>query len=167
MEIIFYAIFQKTLDEINLLNEDGSPKKAKNEDDRDIIFLYEYFSSKVVKYSQEYMSKKAKEFNSKANKLHDDYLLNMTLMGLFMVDKWLIDQDRFTQNLIQPKVNRSIKRAHKIIKEKNSEGSKIITDSSYAASNMVRLYNNKPELTKDIRKARVDMWKKAFEMRQK
>jgi len=154
MNVIFYAILQKSMEDAGMLNPDASPKKPKNFEDEDLVKMYEHFSKCVVMYDTHELIAQTKRFNERAQKLHDDYLLNMLLMGLFMMDTWLHnDATTYEKNILLPKVTRSIKRARKTAHDE------VIMDSVIAASNMYRVLNGQPELTKEVREARRKAWK--------
>lgn len=166
--IVCYAIAQKALEKMEMLNEDGSPKRAKESFDKDLVFVYDHLSRATIGVSQEDMRKKMRFFNEKAEKLHDDYKLNMSLFGFFMMDIYFNEcGSKFDQGLLLPKVRRLISSARASIKEHNENPDDIIMDSSIAASNMYRLYTGKPELTKEMREKRRAMWRNAAKNRKK
>ena len=141
-----------------MLNTDASPKKAKNLYDEDLVKLYEWASYDVRGYSESQLRSELRTFNEIAHGLNDDYLLNMTLLGLFMMDTYF--NEKHTLKLqYGPKVTRLIKSARAVIMETNDNPKEIIRDSSVAASNLYRLYNGMPELTKEVREARLTRWR--------
>ena len=160
IETVFYAILQKALEKIDMLNANASPKKAKNLYDEDLVKLYEWASYDVRAYSESELRSELRTFNEIAQGLNDDYLLNMTLLGLFMMDAYFNEKGRYALKLqYGPKVTRLIKSARAVIMETNENPEEVIRDSSIAASNLYRLYNGMPELTKEVREARLTRWR--------
>ena len=147
-----YGILQVALDDAELLDSHGRPDKRKIKHasihSKDVIELYEWLSDKIQDVNSYQLEQNAGEFNKLATKLHDDYLLNMTLLGIFLLQNYVWDMDKFSQGVIQPKLDRVQKHFTYHVERD------IYRDSRIAANNLYRLYTGKLELTKDVRNAK-------------
>ena len=147
-----YGILQVALDDAKLLDKYGRPdKKAIKQasiHSKDVIELYKWLSDKIQDVQPHTLEQNALEFNKHAEKLHDDYLLNMTLLGIFLLQNYIWDMDKFSQGVSQPKLDR-IQKHFTYHVEKS-----VYKDSRIAANNLYRLYTNKLELTKEVREAK-------------
>lgn len=152
-----YGILQLELRERKMVADDGRPLKLKgmSQHDEDIMKIYTHFAELVREQSKQELNDRAKVFNSAAAKLHDDYNVNMMLLGLFIIDDWLVEQPKHIQLYLTPKIKRLSKYA------RSGLNMDIVKDSRIAASNIYRRMNGKAELTKEVRQARLNSWKKA------
>ena len=156
-----YGILQLELRERKLVDYNGNIVKSRGRDinDEDTLKIYEFFANKVKDQSRSELNERVKVFNEKSSKLHDDYLVNMLLLDLFLVDEWLVEQPRDINLYITPKIKRLSKYAQSTLSRD------VIKDSKIAASNIYRMMDSRPELTKEVREARLNRWRKACSTR--
>jgi hypothetical protein len=165
--IAVYGIFFFTLTEYGLADKETAyPKKLKGKDDNqknnDSIAVYKWLSEKIRGLSGKQLQERAKKFNNTVEALKDNFWLNQYLLGIFMLQHYLENEaDTYSKNLILPKTTRLIKVMREGIINTNENGNDIILDSSKAASNVWRMFNGKAQLTKEVRDARIRMWKEA------
>ena len=173
--VAIYGIFYFTLKDYELIEpESAIPYKLKgqrnNQKNNDSIAVYKWLSERIRGLSPSELQTRAKKFNEIVRSLEDNFFLNQYLMGIFMLEYYLINEaSGLDANLILPKVNRLIKEMRKGIIKANVEkdGDEIILDSSQGASNIWRLFNGQAQLTKKVREARLRMWREATRKRKK
>ncbi len=163
-----YGIFQNTMIDENMLDDTARPKKLtkkSDENDYDTVALYSWLSSKMKGHSRQKINDTVGVFNNKVKNLHDNYWLNNYLMGLFILEAWVDNnEDKFTQGILKPKITRSIRHISKgVVRAKiNKEGGDaIIKESSMCASNIYRMMTGQAELTKEVREKRINQWREA------
>jgi hypothetical protein len=153
---IVYGILQIELKDRELLETSGKPK-TKNIDlhTADVLNVYKWLSGEIKDVYEKKLNEYADRFNVLARKLQDDYLLNMTLMGLWILYLYVEEYGTKSQKiLLQSKIDRAAKH----FSENMSKDT--FKDSLVAGDNLFRLYTGKPELTKEIREARVNAWRR-------
>jgi len=165
--VTVFSMSQIVLREYGLLQKNGAPLKLRQRDkterNLDALYIYEWASMSVKDVSQYKLDEIGKEVNGMAMSLSDDYMMNKYLFLLFLFEKYLLNEaDGITKNLMLPKVERLIRFMHTDIRPVNETTvGEIIKDSATLCSNMWNLLNDKIELTKEVREARVRMWKEA------
>ena len=165
--VTVFSMSQIVLREYGLLQKNGAPLKLRQRDkterNLDALYIYEWASMSVKDVSQYKLDEIGKEVNGMAMSLSDDYMMNKYLFLLFLFEKYLLNEaDGITKNLMLPKVERLIRFMHTDIRPVNETTvGEIIKDSATLGSNMWNLLNDKIELTKEVREARVRMWKEA------
>ena len=153
---IVYGILQIELKDKDLLETNGKPKKKNiGLHTTDVLNVYNWLSEEIKDVYEKRLNEYADRFNILAKKLQDDYLLNMTLMGLWILYLYIEEYGTKPQKiLLQSKIDRAAKHfSEKISKD-------VFKDSLVAGDNLFRLYTGKPELTKEIREARVNAWRR-------
>jgi len=150
-----YGIFQIELKSRKLLKEDGTLIRSSKQDVivKDTYAIYSYFREKVQNFSSKYINASVMQFNEISKQLHDDYLLNMALLGVFMVELYLEDASYIDKQIYLPKVRRLSQYAQGTVKLD------IRKDSKIAADNVYRKFTGKLEVTKEIRTLRSKRWK--------
>lgn len=166
--VAIYGIFYFTLKEHKLIGERAEPLKMKgknnNQKNNDSIAVYKWLAEKIRGLSESQLKTKAEKFNQIVRALEDDFFLNQYLMGIFMLEYYLLEEaSGLDKNMTLPKVERLINEMRKGIVKANSEknGKEIIIDTSQGASNIWRMFNQRAQLTKEVRAARTRMWKEA------
>lgn len=167
LKTLVYSLSQMSLIEYGLVDERGIPKKIKNRDRRvdidDSLFIYKKASEWIKHLSQKELQQNGKKINEIVFGLKDEYFMNKYLMMLFVLDHYLaLNTNPIETNMMQSKVTRLIQKVKDGINsmQENHDPKSIIIDSSYLGSNIFRMLNDEAELTKEIREARVKMWKR-------
>jgi len=165
--VTVFSMSQVVLQEYGLVQKTGEPFKLRKKDQRernlDALYIYEWASLQVKYVPQSTISRIGIEINEMAQSLSDNYMMNKYLFVLFLFEKYLINEaDGITRNLMLPKVERLIRLLrNEIVSIEGATKEEIIKDSATLSSNMWNLLNEKVELTKEIRAARVRMWLEA------
>ena len=151
-----YGIFQIELKARNLLKEDGTLIRSSKQSEtiKDTYAIYSYFREKVKDFSKKYINASVTQFNDISKTLHDDYLLNMGLLGVFIAELYLEDASYIDKQIYLPKVRRLSQYAQGTVKLD------IRKDSKIAADNVYRKFTGKLEVTKEIRTLRSNRWKR-------
>jgi len=151
-----YGILQLALDDAELLDRRSKPikKKGISIHSQDVIAIYKWLAEKIVNVSGYQLEQNAADFNKHAEKLHDDYLLNMTLMGIYLLDNYMDDMPKASQLVIKPKIERV---GHHFSYHVERD---VFRDSRIAANNLYRVYTGKAELTKEVREANANKWRR-------
>ena len=164
-EIALYEIFQMVLIDKELLDKRGVPprKTAKLEfSEQEAISVYKWLGERIKGSKQAEFEASKDEFNKYAKGLIDEVYLNMFLMALFMLDKYIQDEPKPTQILMMGKVERLISFMRMKIREVEDRADEVILDSSMTASNIYRRYNNQAELSRDVRAKRTASWREGL-----
>ena len=145
------------------------PKHLKTEPNMDALAIYTYIAEQTIGRTENQIRQGAANYNELIEGLEDEYYFNNFFAGIFIVDKYITEHEsRDIQIRIGSKVNRLLKYLREKILEVNKErGAEIVTDSSYFASNVYRIFNSQAELTKEMRIANRDRWKEAMRKKQK
>jgi hypothetical protein len=163
--IAIHGIFYFAMLDMKVIKNTGHVKKIRQKDRTinidDSVFLYKWLSDNVKYKNGAELQKRAEVFNSIVKSLEDDFFLNQFLMGIFMFQHYLYNEEpEVLQNKLVPKIDRLIQyMREKIIEHNKDNGREIVIDSSQAAENIYRMFNEEPQLTKEVRKARLQMWK--------
>lgn len=169
LEIAMYEIHQMVLTDKDLLDERGIPLKLKKPifEETDAIALYEILAHRISGSKRSDFTAAKNEFNKYAKGMHDEVYLNMYLMSLFILDHYVADQNVSSRILIGGKITRLINYLRAKLIEVDERGPEVITDSSMAASNIYRAYNNLPELTREVRAGRLAKWRNVAKNKKK
>ena len=165
--VTVFSMSQIVLREYGLIDKEGRPLKLKKdqrtEKHLDAIYIYEWASVAVKHVSQYKLDEIGREVNQMANSLSDDYMMNKYLFVLMLLDNYVHNElSVIDQNLLKPKVDRLIKLMREdIVTIKQATKEEIIKDSATLASNVWNLFNDKLELTKEVREARLRIWREA------
>jgi len=154
--VAIYGIFQIYLKEKDMLDKTGAPKKRKKQgqDIIDIFSIYDFLSNILVNVSVSDINNLSESFNKHAKQLHDEYQVNMLLLGIFLFESYIEEQPRHHQLIYIPKIVRLSKYAQEHISKE------VIRDSKIAADNIYRKYIGKAEVTKEIRELNEKEWRK-------
>jgi len=161
-EIALFEIFQMILVDKEVLDKNGYPPRKLTKltlEEQEAVKIYTWLGERIKGSSQALFDASKEEFNKYAKGLTDSVYLNMFLMALFMLDRYMIDEPINIQIVIGNKVERLIKYLKAKITEVDERHEEVIYDSSMTAANIYRKYNNQAELSREIRKKRVQMWK--------
>ena len=161
--VIFFALSETGIVDPATAIPKKLRKKDQTEKNTDSIFIYTWLSEKIRGISREELQKRIKKYNNIIESIEDNFFLNQFLMALFMLDHYIeAHASGLDKNLLGPKIRRTINHMRDKIVEVNIEhdGKEIILDSSRGASNIWRLFNGEAQLTKEVREARVKMWKR-------
>ena len=153
-----YGIYQLNLKEHDLLDKYGAPKKKKDISIHvnDIINVYKWLSEELKSVSEYQLNKYADNFNKLAQKLHDEYLLNMTLLGTYLLLQYIDEYGtKPEQIMVGSKLNRIANHFTFYIERS------VYRESRIAADNLFRLYTDRPELTMKIRSKNAERWQEA------
>ena len=163
--VTVFSMSQIVLREYGLLDELGRPLKLKRnqriEKHLDAVYIYDWASEKIKEVSQYKLTEIGKEVNQMAMSLSDDYMMNKYLFVLLLFDKYLHNAAApMDKNLLGPKVDRLVRLMRKeIVSIPEATKDEIIKDSAILSSNVWNLFNDHIELTKEVRDARMRMWK--------
>ena len=151
-----YGILQLSLDEAELLDKRRRPLKKKNisPHSQDVIDLYKWLSEVLRDVNNSQLSRYATLFNQRATKLHDDYTLNMTLLGVHLFNNYLDDLPKHLQLKLGPKAERIARHFQSYTTQE------VYKDSRIAANNLYRIHTGKAELTKAVRDANTNRWRR-------
>jgi len=154
--VAIYGIFQIYLKEKNMLDKTYGPKRRRNQgqDIVDIFSIYDLLSNILVDVSVSDINKLSESFNKHAKELHDEYQVNMLLLGVFLFESYIEEQPKHFQLIYIPKVVRLSKYAQEHISKE------IIKDSKIAAENIYRKYIGKAEVIKKIRELNAKRWRR-------
>jgi hypothetical protein len=157
MASICFAIVQKILDEDGFLEASGKPKKSKNYDelDSDTISIYNMLAGDLRGIREEFIKAYAEKFNRFVKTLGEDYLQNSFLTAAFLLDRFAEELPYIKKYMYQAKTERIIAKMKVGIGDAN-----VVRDSSYLAENILRRFDNLPELTRAMREDRLRSWRK-------
>ncbi len=163
--IAIYGIMQIELKKEGVLTASAVPieDKGYGESIQDGLSLYKWLAEQLRHTPEHAINQRKGIFNDIVRGLEQEYLLNMSLMAIFMLE-YMIGEDGNTPQkiIIMPKVNRLIKHLRAgIIKEQEPDGLRIVKDSKIGASNIMRVFNGGYELTKEMRSWKAEQWRKA------
>ena len=151
-----YGIFQYNLEEHDMLDRYGAPKKRKDISihTKDIIDVYKWLSEQLKDVSEYQLNENTKVFNKHAKQLHDDYLLNMTLLGAYLLLNYINEYgSKPEQIMIASKLERITSHFSYHVERD------VYKESRIAADNLLRKFAGKPELTIEVRSKNAKRWK--------
>ncbi len=162
--IALYGIMQIEMKHEGLLTSMGAPapKKAKDlsEANLDALSLYKYLAEQLRNVPESTINSRKEVFNGIVKSIEQNYLLNMSLFGMFMFED-ILERDGTTAQKItlMPKINRLIKWLRAGIIREQAEGLRIAKDSKRGASNVIRIFNGEAELTLEVRNLNAQKWR--------
>ena len=159
-----YSLAQQALKNEGLVDEFGIVKKKKrlDLDEEQSIFIYKWLTEKLRHLPETEFQEIMQEYRDVVLSLTDDYTINELYTSLALVDTWLIEHGTKRDNiLISNKIRMLMETIRKVLTEKKGEEyiKKVSRDSTLVASNIYRIMNGEPELTKAEREARINRWK--------
>ncbi len=161
--IAIYGILQIDLKKDKLLTATGAPLNTKGDTEpiQDAKSLYKWLAEQLITVPETTINNRKGRFNDIVRGLNQEYLLNMYLMAIFMLENYLDTYGTTAQRIVlMPKINRSVKHMRAGIIKEQDDGIRIVKDSKIGASNVSRRFTGKIELTKEMRKYRANKWKK-------
>jgi len=171
MLIAIYGLQQTALKREKLIDGNAVPikQKIRKQDDRDALDLYKWLAEQLINFSEQTINDRKQIFNSIVNKLEKEYLLNMYLMSIFMLEEYLdLYGNKAQKIIVSPKINRlnEFFRAQIMLAEGEEKGLSIVRDSKIGSSNVIRGFLGQPELTKAMRKYKADLWRRAAKQKE-
>jgi len=167
--VALYGIFYFSLLDLELVDEQTAKEYKKPNElfENDIIQLYIFLAERTKHLSKKDLQKNAEKFNNFVKQLFDTYNSNQFLLGMFIMEHYLLTEPKDVQILYLSKLTRVIKEWQKKIEKHNSKekSKEIFIDTSRAASNIYRLFNGQAQLTKEIRDSKIKQWKEAARKR--
>ncbi len=161
--IAIYGLQQAALKREGLLDGNAVPigKKHLHQDDVDAFDLYKWLAEQLIEAPESTLESRKVVFNNIVNSLEKEYLLNIYLMSLFMLEMYLEQFGHTAQKIVlMPKINRLIEFFRKgIISDEENGGFRIVKDSKIGASNVIRRFNGEAELTKKVRSLNAEKWR--------
>ena len=160
--IAIYGIMQIELKKEGVLTASAVPIKDKSygESIQDGLSLYKWLAEQLKTVPEKSINERKNRFNEIVRGLEQEYLLNMSLMAIFMMEQMIGTDGNTPQKIVLlPKILRLVKHLRAGIMLEQEEGIRIVQDSKIGASNVMRVFTGMPELTKAMRKANADKWR--------
>ena len=165
MIIAIYGLWQMELKKEGVLGQYAEPLNSKHDTEsiEDAKAIYKWLSYQLIDVSEQAINRQKSVFNDIVNKLEQEYLLNMFMLAIFMLENMLGEDGSTPQKIVfMPKVNRLVKHMRAgIMKHQDEEAFRIVKDSKIAAGNIIRVFNGEPELTKQMRNWSAKQWREA------
>ena len=161
--VAIYGVLQLELKREGVLNPLAIPIKAKYpQSNLDALALYKWLAEILREVQEPEINKRKNAFNNIVKGLKKEYLLNMSLLAIFMIERLLTDFSSKPQMLVyMPKVNRLIEHLRAgILQDNPTEGTRIIRDSKIGSSNIMNIFDGGVEVTMAMRKWKLDKWRK-------
>jgi Asp-tRNA(Asn)/Glu-tRNA(Gln) amidotransferase A subunit family amidase len=155
-----YGRIQIELIEADILDKSGIPLgKQKELIYQDALAIYESLGHRVKRLSAEQINKMAEYTNDVAKKLiNEDTLINNYLLALILYSSYLTEfGNRSEQITILPKVHRNIT-AHQELASDDYKG--VFKTTNRVADNMWRVFNNRLQLSDELRDKRANKFLK-------
>jgi len=163
MIIAVYGVLQMELKQEKVLTPLAVPIKDKNypASTQDALAIYKFLAEKLRGVTESEINKRKDSFNNIVKGLEQEYLLNMSLFAIFMMENLLMeDGSKVQQGIMLPKINRLIDHLTEgILREQQEVGKRVVKDSKIGASNVMRVFRGEPELTKKMREWNKSQWK--------
>jgi len=148
-----YGRLQIELIEMNLINENGSPKKRKELKRTDPVlldglYIYDSLANRVANLSTDEINSFANVTNEKVHKLfNENYQINNYILAMMLYRNFLQDfGTTFEKNLLLNKTIRNIDAFTESISDKD-----LVKHTHRVADNLWRQFNGKAQLDDEIR----------------
>ena len=154
--VAVYGYLQLSMQDVGLLNSDGSPinRRRRRHSEEDALSLYKWVAEQLKGVGIGKVRRLAGVSNDKVRKLiNDEQTVNNFLLGVLLLRCYVDDSAKYEQILLSPKINRLISVLDEAVTDEAVDAS-IRRTTSRVADNLYRMSVGKCQIGDDCRDLR-------------